>query len=80
LVGILEVTTSAYSVRHSDCTAGASAYPAAAFVAAALVGIQVAAAATGTMVAAAATGTMVAAAGAFLVDQRTRPCSTHPAA
>jgi len=71
LVGILEVTTSAYSVRHSDCTAGASAYPAAAFVAAALVGIQVAAAATGTM---------VAAAGAFLVDQRTRPCSTHPAA
>ena len=70
MVGILEVTFAAYSVRHSDCTAGTSAYPAAAFVAAALVGIQVAAAA----------GTMVAAAGAFLVDQRTRPCSTHPAA
>lgn len=72
-MGILEVTSAAYSVRHSDCTAGTSAYPAAAFVAAALVGIQVAAAAAGTM---------VAAAGAFLVDQRTRPCccSAYPAA
>ena len=72
MVGILEVAASACSGPASvDIQVAAAA--AGTMVAAALVGIQVAAAAAGTM---------VAAAGAFLVDQRTRPCccSAYPAA